>query len=349
MSANLEFIEGDFVEDVNNIIFDVKSLEHPPTRVIAFPRYIPDKKGDRVRKVNNRKYAKIYDLNLRYTYMKKFLRKYLVYDEIFDMELCEIPRSNIIRHYKPVNKLKELISNIGFLDVTQRSALKLALMLSYESNVPLKNLGISGSIMVDLHKDDSDIDIIVYGTKESFRAIEVLRKFFDKGVLRKYNIEEYERLYVFRKAYEVLNLKAFIKHERRKLFQGMFKDREFFIRFIENLSGKKQYGYYRYKNLGKITVKAKVIDDTHSIFTPVRYVIDNVRIIEAEMKYSIKPENITEIVSFRGRFCQQVFKGENIIAKGKIEAVLENNYLAHYRIIVGGSLKDYLVNEEFVK
>ena len=349
MNANSEFIEGDFVEDVNNIIFDVKGLEHPPTRVIAFPRYIPDEKGDRIRKVGNRKYAKIYDLNLRYTYMKRFLRKYLVYDEVFDMELCEIPKTDIIRHYKPANKLKELISNIEFLDVTQQSALKLALILSYKSNVPLKNLGISGSIMVDLHKDNSDIDIVVYGTKESFKVIEALREFFNEGILRKYSMDEYERLYVFRKAYEVLDLKAFIKHEKRKLFQGMFKGREFFIRFIENLSEKKPYGYYRYKNLGKITVKARVIDDTRSIFTPVRYVIDNVKIIEAETKHPIKPENITEIVSFRGRFCQQVFKGENIIAKGKIEAVLENNYLTHYRIIVGGSPKDYLVNEEFVK
>ena len=159
MNANSEFIEGDFVEDVNNIIFDVKGLEHPPTRVIAFPRYIPDEKGDRIRKVDNRKYAKIYDLNLRYTYMKRFLRKYLVYDEVFDMKLCEIPKTDIIRHYKPANKLKELISNIEFLDETQQSALKLALILSYKSNVPLKNLGISGSIMVDLHKDNSDIDL----------------------------------------------------------------------------------------------------------------------------------------------------------------------------------------------
>lgn len=349
MNVNSEFIEGDFVEDVDNVIFDVKGLDHPPTKVIAFPRYVPDERGDRIRKINNRKYAKIYDLNLRYEYVKRFLRKYLVYDEVFDMELCEIPKTDIIRHYKPANKLKELISNIELLDETQRCALKLALILSYKSCVPLKKLGISGSIMVDLHKDDSDIDIIVYGSKESFKVIEVLRELFNEGILRKYSMEEYKRLYVFRKAYKVLDLKAFVKHERRKLFQGMFRNREFFIRFIEDLSGKKPYGYYRYRSLGEITAKARVVDDSHSIFTPVKYIIDNVKIIEVKAKHTISPRNITEIVSFRGRFCQQVFKGENIIVKGKIEAVLENNYLTHYRIVVGGSLKDYLVNEEFVK
>ena len=43
MIKTLTFIEGDFIEDINGVIFDVKGFEHPNTKVIAFPRYIPHK------------------------------------------------------------------------------------------------------------------------------------------------------------------------------------------------------------------------------------------------------------------------------------------------------------------
>ena len=41
------FREGDLIENNQNIIFDVKGLVHPPSKVIAFPRFIPDISGNR--------------------------------------------------------------------------------------------------------------------------------------------------------------------------------------------------------------------------------------------------------------------------------------------------------------
>ena len=98
MTETTMFIEGDFIEDVNGIIFDVKGFEHPSTRVIAFPRYIPRKEGNRVRKTDNRRYVKIYDLDKRYDYLREHLRNYIIYDSVFDMELCEVPKDNIVKH-----------------------------------------------------------------------------------------------------------------------------------------------------------------------------------------------------------------------------------------------------------
>jgi len=349
MTETTMFIEGDFIEDVNGIIFDVKGFEHPSTRVIAFPRYIPHKEGNRVRKTDNRRYVKIYDLDKRYDYLRECLRDYIIYDSVFDMELCEVPKDNIVKHYKPDLKLKELLHNVEKLDKVEYLALKLASTISYEANVPLEKLGISGSIMVGLHKDDSDIDIVVYGTRESFKVADVLKHLFEKGVLSSFSEEQYRNLYVFRKAYETMDFKTFIRHERRKIFQGTFQGREFFIRFIRDLKDHKPYGYYRYRNIGSATIRAKVVDDDYAIFTPVKYTIDCMKIIESKTKYPIKTKELIEVVSFRGRFCQQAFKGENVIIRGKVEAVLRNNEISHYRIVIGGSPKDYMVCEDFLK
>ncbi|OYT59306.1 MAG: hypothetical protein B6U75_04130 [Desulfurococcales archaeon ex4484_217_1] len=147
--------------------------------------------------------------------------------------------------------------------------------------------------MVGLHKDNSDIDIVVYGTRESFKVADVLKYLFEKGVLSSFSEEQYRNLYVFRKAYETMDFKTFI--------------------------------------------------------TPVKYTIDCVKIIESKTKYPIKSKELVEVVSFRGRFCQQAFKGENVIVRGKVEAVLRNNEISHYRVVIGGSPKDYMVCEGLLK
>ena len=41
--------EGDFIEIKTGSIFDAKGLVHPPDKVIAFPRFIPDSFGSRKR------------------------------------------------------------------------------------------------------------------------------------------------------------------------------------------------------------------------------------------------------------------------------------------------------------
>ena len=44
-------------------------------------------------------------------------------------------------------------------------------LISKESGVPLSDLGIHGSIALEMHAPESDIDFVVYGT-ENFRVVE---------------------------------------------------------------------------------------------------------------------------------------------------------------------------------
>ena len=233
----------------------------------------------------------------------------------------------------------------------KRKALDFALTIANETNVDTRNLGISGSLLVNLHRENSDIDLIVYGTDESKKVADALTKLFSKGVLRKHTIEEYRRLFEFRKAYKVMDFETFVKHERRKIFQGFFADREFFIRFVKKPQETHRYGEFKYKNMGEVTIKAKVVDDSESIFTPVSYKIEVIKVIDSS---KLKGKNmdfnkIREAVSFRGRFCQQVFSGEIAIVRGKLECVFHHGEFSHYRIIVGGSYNDFIISESLLR
>lgn len=53
---------------------------------------------------------------------------------------------------------------------------------------------------------------------------------------------------------------------------------------------------------------------------------------------------IEEIVSFRGRFCEQAKNGETIEAQGKVELVTnKKNRREYYRLILGNKPTDYMV------
>ncbi|UCH37604.1 MAG: DNA polymerase subunit beta, partial [Candidatus Bathyarchaeota archaeon] len=91
--------EGDFIETLEGLIFDVKGLVHPPNRVIAFIRYIPDEYGDRSR--SNIRYRKVYSLSERVSFLSENFPDYLVYDPVFNMKLNLVSVERIIRFYKP--------------------------------------------------------------------------------------------------------------------------------------------------------------------------------------------------------------------------------------------------------
>ncbi|KYH39438.1 MAG: DNA polymerase subunit beta, partial [Candidatus Bathyarchaeota archaeon B26-1] len=55
--------EGDFIETLEGLIFDVKGLVHPRERVVAYLRYLEDPSGDRVRA--GKRYVKVYSLERR--------------------------------------------------------------------------------------------------------------------------------------------------------------------------------------------------------------------------------------------------------------------------------------------
>ena len=99
-----------------------------------------------------------------------------------------------------------------------------------------------------------------------------------------------------------------------------------------------KYGDFLYQSKGYAKIKALICDDTESIFTPCSYEIEDVTVSEGT-----KVEQIKKIVSFRGRFCEQVKVGEKILAKGKIEKVISNNDIYH-RLLIGNKTSDYIVS-----
>lgn len=344
---NSDFIEGDFIEDINGIIFDVKGFEHPPDKVVAYPRYIPDKTGDR-RGLRGR-YRKIYDINERMSYLKGRLKEYVVYDEVFDRVMCEVPRKRVIRHYKPEETLRLLGKGFYCLSRVEKDAYNLVKLLSKETGLSFKFFGISGSIMVGLHNENSDLDIIVYGTDASWSVIRALSRLFKNQILRRRSEEKLERLYYERKVDKIMDFETYKLHEYRKVQEGNFGGRDFFIRFIRDCDQHHKYGFYRYKNLGRIKAKVKILDDYESIFTPAKYTIKVLEIIESDLSEILDMDKEFLIYSFRGRYCQQAFSDEIAEVSGKVEKIIRGDRTIAYRILLEEDGRDYMISYSLMK
>ena len=337
-------IEGDYIETKDNsLIFDVKGLLHPNDRKICFLRFYNDPRGDRFRE--GKKYKKVYNLEDRYNILREKYPSYIFFSKELDLELQGVKNDDIKFIYTPRNYLKTITSSRNLTSL-EKNSLELCNLFINEGGIPKNLIGISGSCMVGLQKDDSDIDIIIYGTQTSVKFQERLKIIFEnQNECRKYTLEEYKNHYNWRVGGSEIEFDDFLKSEIRKLHQGKFNGNEFFIRYIKSPKDWKGTFYdYSYEDYGRIKILAEILSDKDSLFTPCSYDIKTINILEIQTKVSrFYGENIKEIASFRGRFCEHAKEGEKVLVEGKLEKVRFKNEPSYYRVLLTNQQLDKMI------
>lgn len=329
--------EGDMIE-AGGAIFDVKGLLHPPSKVVASLHFLSDLGGNRTK--GSLSYRKIFQLSERQRLLKEKFPGYLVLDPVFGGEMCEVPAKDIERYYGPANRLQELRRE-GGSDHVEKLAVSFVELIKDASNITWRNLGISGSILAGLHTQRSDIDPVVYGSKNCRKVYEALKAMLQsrEGPAKRYDAKGLRRLYASRSKDTIMSYGNFVRTESRKVLQGVISGRDYSIKLIKDWDEiADEYGSVRYSNAGYARIKARIADDSEAIFTPSCYHIENVELLDGQTAGPIE-----EIVSFRMRFCEQARKGEEIIAKGKVERVQKRRGEESFRLVVGSKKSDSII------
>jgi predicted nucleotidyltransferase len=170
-------------------------------------------------------------------------------------------------------------------------------------------------------------------------ALKVILK-NESDIFRRYTLKELRHLFSFRCKDTIVSFEDFVPTESRKTLQGKFHGRDYFIRCVKDWNEvNEKYGDVQYENVGYAKIKATVVDDSESIFTPCTYKLEKTTIVEGA-----SPESISEIVSFRGRFCEQAVTGETVVAQGKVEKVYDNRTdRKHFRLLIGNKPSDFMI------
>ncbi len=168
----------------DGFILNTFGYEHPDDRVFAFLKYIPAKYKElfnvemleRTWKFGDNQLfraEKLYTAKNYQTFIEAFRKNfpdYLYFCPFRNKELITAPLDRIEQVFVPKDRLVWL-QNLPKRDKLQQMALDLINLISKESSVPLSDLGIHGSIALNMHAPESDIDFVVYGT-ENFRLVE---------------------------------------------------------------------------------------------------------------------------------------------------------------------------------
>lgn len=338
-----EPIEGFFIESKDGMIFDVKGLSQPSDRVIAFVRYIPWE-FLKVEEKKRKDFVKLYNLKERYSFLADRFPEYLFEDPKGRGLLQGVERNNIRKIYDPRKKLVNLMKEVFPVDSLEYLTSRLVQAIISFSGIKLDSIGISGSILVDLHTESSDIDLIIYGEENGFAVYEAMPEIFVKEkTISRYSNENLKSLWKERGQEKQINFNSFLAIEAKKNLQGKIRDVDFYIRcvpFPDEID--ESYDTIMILSLGEIELKALIDDDTKAIFTPCIYTLKEVELIAAPRDIKIIP---SRIYSVRGRYCDLAKKGEKVHIKGKIEQVIIKGQLAVYQIVLGSSSDEFFVKD----
>jgi len=325
-----KLVEGDYIETVEGLLFSVKGLFHTEEQVIAYLRYIPDPDGDRKR--GSTRYRRVYDLEWTHEFLIEHYPQYLSRVESRDLTLQSVPFNMISRFYRPKEKLRSLVEEPT--SELEKIITKFATAISSEAGIAIEKLGVSGSVLIDLASSSSDVDLVVYGTEAGRRAYEGLISLRNsREWINAYNLNSVNKVVLARWVDTGLDLNKLSRIEVEKVLHGMVDGKDYFMRLVkkpEEVEFEKSS-----RPLGSVRFRGKIIDADGAIFTPCTYKVDKCIL----MDFSPDVE-VTELISFRGKFTEQARKGDTIEAKGSLEEVQYPERTV-YRVVMG-SKGDYL-------
>jgi predicted nucleotidyltransferase len=341
------FRDRDFIQTDEGFFFCVVGTLHPPERVISYIKYVPSNTGiwgNNTKRFNRilQKYT-ITNLLETFNYLKTNYPHYMFHSPADNITVTAVPHTNIKTHFKPEQKLAEL-RQTRQLDSLQQKLVRFTKFLAETSGVPEDSFGVTGSLLLDIHQPKfSDLDVTVYGVKDSWRLHRALTEKLDNEAPMKRLEEKTLQEWCSRKAecYPLLPAEASKIYER-KWNLGVFEDKWVSIHPVKlEEEVTEEYDESSYRSCGQVTVRAVVSDNTDCLFLPSVYKIKDVEVLEGTQQ-----GNVTEIVAYESLYDSLAENGETIQAKGKLERVTEKgNKREHYRVVVGsteGKGKEYI-------
>ena len=341
------FRDRDFLQTSEGFFFCVVGPLHPPKRVISYLKYVPSESG--VWGKGEKRFSRILknytipNLLETFTFLERNYPHYIFHSSVDNITLTAVPHENIEAHFKPEQKLAQLRLT-SQSDSLQDKLLRFTRFLEEISGVPNGSFGVTGSILLDIHQSTfSDLDVTVYGVKNSWALRNALTESSTSDMPTQRLAGKPREEWCFKKAkqYPLTPAEASKIYER-KWNLGFFEDTSFSIHPVKLESEvAEEYGQKTYYPCDQVTIRAVVCDNTDSLFLPSAYQLEEVEVLEGP-----RLGKITEVVSYESLYDSLAENGESIVARGKLERVLERGTSREqYRVLVGspeGKGKEYI-------
>lgn len=292
------FLPRDFVETGERLLFAVVGgIE--AGRVPACLRYRRSGAG----------YSKL-STRAAETLLRSTFPEYLFYSETRDVQLHAVPLDRIIHHYQPRRRVQELMARQEH-DVMDGKLLRLLELFSKRGLTP-DCIGVTGSLLIDAQRPDSDIDLVIYGREPFFQAREVVEQLIQAEQLDRLDAALWCDAYARRGC--ALSFEEYLWHERRKFNKAAIEGTKLDLSLLADGPVTDNALYHKQ---GRKYIQARVVDDTFAFDYPARYRIDH--------------SSISEVLSFSATYAGQARGGEIVEVCGQLEVSTQMGR----RIVIG--------------
>jgi len=252
------------------------------------------------------------------TFRKNF-PNYVYFCPFREKDVISALLSSIKKVFVPKERLR-FLTELKRKDSLQKMTLDFINLLSGESGIAIKDFGVHGSVALGMHTPKSDIDIVVYGSR-NFRRLEMrINKLVEAGTLS----------YVFNN-----------RLDAARRFKGRFLNKIFMynaIRKPEEVNSR--YGEFKYSPLTPVKFHCTVKNDDEAMFRPAIYKIEDYKPI-GSISTLPKDEFPELVVSMIGCYRNVAKNGDKIRVSGMLERAenVETGKVFH-QVVVGTSISE---------
>jgi predicted nucleotidyltransferase len=295
------FLSKDFIETAEGLIFAVVAEGTEHGKVLCFLRYVKGNAG--WKKVSTEPAN---------AFLANYYPVYLHYSPTLDAHLHAVAIERIIKHHQPKQRLQQIML-LDQQDAIERDLFRLCELLQ-QYGLDLSKVGITGSLLVGVQNQSSDIDLVCYGRAVFQQCRALTSELIAQEQLQALNENDWQQSYQRRSC--ELSFADYVWHERRKNNKAVINGRKFDLNFIDDSARSESPGFQK---CGAITLQCAVIDDTHAFDYPAEFKIDH--------------DEFDAIFSFTATYTGQAMKGETV----EVSGIVEQTPQGVKRIVVGSS------------
>ncbi|MBN2151000.1 MAG: hypothetical protein JW839_06130 [Candidatus Lokiarchaeota archaeon] len=283
IAATRGILDHDMFTDPEGNIHFVLGHYQPRDRVISLLKYVPDEQGTWVHRSTGRRYARSYwhqgvdavsgSEAAVGRLASKEITSWQAVDPVFGTSFLEVPYDRIEDYMLPETRLAGILeAGDGVLDgLERRVKLVVQAVLRHAGGVDLtsEDMGVTGSILWGGHSGRSDINLNVYGARACRDLEGVLASLARRGVMLARGLTVGMKGFGEVPGVRVSGaVEAAALSRKPKLRLAGFKPGIQVRWCLKRGEFPLEYGSESYADRGLATVKARVTDDSYTLFYP---------------------------------------------------------------------------------
>jgi len=329
--AALRLRDRDAIITKEGLIFRVFGYSHPSNAYICDAEYAPAEifKSDNPRAFRNKRqrvFYKFYE-DEGWKFIQNNFPQYTIFHEILRKNVVGVYHSSIVKVRKPNEELRKLIETKpkDKLLAALQNVLKFT---TQRSGLLTENFGVFGSMLHGFHHPKfSDIDLIIYGRKNTVGLYETLEELYkDDLSLLKNEFATDDSVKGKRWRFQNYSPKEYAWHQRRKMIYALFNDKKSARLIKTEFEPAKDWGEIsntydsetRIVQKGWTKMLVCVVEDRDAPFIPSIYEVETLKVLNG----TNEAIDARRIISYVEEFRMQARKDETIYVEGNLEEVI---------------------------